>query len=200
MGGTNYETAFSYYVMFICVGVKIIISSYYYPQTRGKPPAKQHASTKSKKGKGAPAQPSASNLPKIPKKRPASAMSEEDKPAGASEAEVTPAPVLRRGRSGSVRSMSTEPPVEPAAVSKPATSSSSKADKKGSGSSKSKADSKNAAATGGKTDKKSKSAAAAAVESKSEDKKSSKSQQSKDKKDEEVSMLNVLGLSLVLST
>ena len=125
-------------------------------------------------------------------------MSEEDKPAGASEAEVTPAPVLRRGRSGSVRSMSTEPPVEPAAVSKPATSSSSKADKKGSGSSKSKADSKNAATAGGKTDKKSKSAVAA--ESKSEDKKSSKSQQSKDKKDEEVSMLNVLRLSLVLST
>ena len=172
-------------------------------QTRGKPPAKQHASTKSKKGKGAPAQPSASNLPKIPKKRPASAMSEEDKPAGASEVEVTPAPVLRRGRSGSVRSMSTEPPVEPAAVSKPATSSSSKADKNGSGSSKSKGDSKNAAAAG-KTDKKSKSAAAAAAaaaaESKSEDKKSSKSQQSKDKKDEEVSMLNVLGLSLVLNT
>ena len=128
-------------------------------------------------------------------------MSEEDKHAGASEAEVTPAPVLRRGRSGSVRSMSTEPPVEPAAVSKPATASSSKADKKGSGSSKSKGDSKNAAATGGKTDKKSKSAvAAAAAESKSEDKKSSKSQQSKDKKDEEVSMLNVPGLSLVLST
>ena len=97
-------------------------------------------------------------------------MSEEDKPAGASEAEVTPAPVLRRGRSGSVRSMSTEPPVEPAAVSKLATSSSSKAEKKGSGSSKSKGDSKNAAATGGKTDKKIKSAASAAVESKSEDK------------------------------